>query len=662
MASGDLPFRQIHLDFHTHQRIPDVGADFDPDEFADTLVNAHVNSINLFGRCHHGYIYYNSKKFKERVHPNLKCNLLKEQITACHNRKIKTPVYVTVQWDDYTVQRHPEWRVIEPDGRPAGTKPYEPGFYRPLCLNTDYVDWLKDFVSDIFDNVPVDGLWFDIVHAQDCSCVRCLEDMQAAKLNPANDEARKAFGVKVWTRFKENMTKHVRKHGKDCLVCYNAGHVGPLHRRTAKSYTQFELESLPSGGWGYYHFPIVARYARNLKECIGMNGKFHTAWGDFHSFKNQAALEFECFRMLAYNTKCSVGDQLHPRGRICRHTYNRIGRVYEEVEKREAWCASATPVTDIAVMHPEEFSEGHKHGEMPQTTAGVMLMLEEGQHQFDFIDSKSDLDQYKVLILPDTIPLAPDLTKRIERYLRSGGGVIASYKSGLTPDGTHFATQQFGVRFVGDALFNPDFIRPSKIIGKRLAKTPHVMYDRALEVQVRMGADQLARVELPYFNRTWKHYCSHRHAPVSGRKGYPAIVRNGNVVYFAHPIFTSYHKSAPKWYKEFFFDVLDMLLPDPVIRTDGPSTLVATVNEQKKKKRWVIHLLHYVPVRRGEAFDTIDDVYPVRNTAISLRSPGNVKRVALAPGGGELEFKEHKGRIEFTLPKLDGYEMVEVSW
>ena len=32
-----LPFRQIHLDFHTSEAIPDVGADFDPDEFAATL-------------------------------------------------------------------------------------------------------------------------------------------------------------------------------------------------------------------------------------------------------------------------------------------------------------------------------------------------------------------------------------------------------------------------------------------------------------------------------------------------------------------------------------------------------------------------------------------------------------------------------------------------
>ena len=45
-----------------------------------------------------------------------------------------------------------------------------------------------------------------------------------------------------------------------------------------------------------------------------MTGKFHTSWGDFHSFKNPAALEFECFHMLALGGQVLVGDQLHPNG------------------------------------------------------------------------------------------------------------------------------------------------------------------------------------------------------------------------------------------------------------------------------------------------------------------------------------------------------------
>ena len=56
MNSVDLRFRQMHLDFHTSESIPDVGAKFDPDEFAETLKWAHVNSVTCFARCHHIWI------------------------------------------------------------------------------------------------------------------------------------------------------------------------------------------------------------------------------------------------------------------------------------------------------------------------------------------------------------------------------------------------------------------------------------------------------------------------------------------------------------------------------------------------------------------------------------------------------------------------------
>ena len=40
-----LRYRQIHLDFHTSEHIPGVGAAFDPDAFVATLKEAHVDSI-----------------------------------------------------------------------------------------------------------------------------------------------------------------------------------------------------------------------------------------------------------------------------------------------------------------------------------------------------------------------------------------------------------------------------------------------------------------------------------------------------------------------------------------------------------------------------------------------------------------------------------------
>ena len=44
MAEKEIPFRQIHLDFHTSEAIQGVCSEFDAEEFAQTLEDAHVNS------------------------------------------------------------------------------------------------------------------------------------------------------------------------------------------------------------------------------------------------------------------------------------------------------------------------------------------------------------------------------------------------------------------------------------------------------------------------------------------------------------------------------------------------------------------------------------------------------------------------------------------
>ena len=39
--------RQIHLDFHTSEAIPDIAANFDPRTFAETARKAAVSSITV---------------------------------------------------------------------------------------------------------------------------------------------------------------------------------------------------------------------------------------------------------------------------------------------------------------------------------------------------------------------------------------------------------------------------------------------------------------------------------------------------------------------------------------------------------------------------------------------------------------------------------------
>lgn len=659
MKDYQLRFRQIHLDFHTSEAITGIGAAFDPDEFAETLVKARVDSITCFARGHHGWLFYESERFPERVHPHLTRDLLAEQIEACHKRDIRVPIYITVQWDHYTANRHPEWLIVDENGQPVGTPLYEAGFYRRLCLNTPYVDWLKAQTLEVLETFDVDGIFFDIVDAFPCSCPWCREGMAAQGLEPSSLADREAYGQQVLDRFREAMSAFVWSHNPDCSIFYNAGHVGPRTRHAANTYSHFELESLPSGGWGYIHFPLTIRYARNLGlDCMGMTGKFHTSWGDFNSFKNQAALEFECFNMLAQGAKCSIGDQLPPDGQICPHVYDLVGAVYSQVEAKEPWCVDAEPVVDMGVMNPEEWT-GER---VPIAAMGAVRILQEGGHQFDILDTKSDLSAYKLVILPDVIPVDGALAAKVQRYLDEGGALLVTGRSGLTEAGDRFALDDLGVELVGDAPYSPDFLMTTGEIGRGLPPTEHVMYQRGLQVKAGAGAQVLMDTVVPYFNRTYKHFCSHRHTPSAGRVGYPGIVRKGQVIYFMHPVFTQYAQNAPRWCKQLVLNAVEALLPEPVLRLQGPSTRMATVNAQPAADRLVLHLLHYIPERRGQDFDVLEDVIPVYEIGVSLRAERPVAAVTCVPDGESLTFEQADGRVTFVVPAVRGHQMVAIRY
>src|SRR5205085_8232469 len=68
------------------------------------------------------------------------------------------------------------------------------------------------------------------------------------------------------------------------------------------------------------------------------------------------------------------------------------------------------------------------------------------------------------------------------------------------------------------------------------------------------------------------------------------------------------------------FRSLGELLPEPLLRVEAPSTAEVTLlaQEVEGESRLVAHLLHYVPQRRADNLDLVEDVIPLHD--VPLRS------------------------------------------
>lgn len=659
--------RQIHLDFHTSPLIDDIGNKFDKKEFADILENARVNSITCFARCHHGHLYYDSKINEERIHPKLENkNLLKDQISACQDRDIKAPIYTTVQWDKFTYDEHPEWVCLDLEGNIIKGEGGKPGFYEFLCVNTQYRQFLKDHVTELLEMFQeADGLFFDIVMVQPCACDSCKKSMKERGIDYTIKGERLKFSQDMLDEFKGEMTEVIRSINPKVSIFYNGSHIAPSIKKLSGAYTHLEVESLPSGGWGYMHFPIAIRYARNLgKDCLGMTGKFHTYWGDFHSFKNLAALQYECFHMLAQNAKCSIGDQLEPNGKLSKEVYNLIGKVYTEVEEKEPWCEDAKAVCEIGVFTPEEYIDYNEDRpfRLQPCIIGATRMLQEASLQFDIIDSTFDFNKYKLLVLPERIPVNEIFKEKLENYVSNGGKVITTYESGLNEDKTKFNISFLKVKYESQGEFVPTFIVPEGNVGEGLYNTEYTMYEESLKVLAEEGAEVLSSSMAPYFNRTQEHFCSHQHAPSSGKVYGPAIIKGENSIYFAHKIFSQYQSFGSVWCKKIFVNAVNLLLDKTLVKHDGPSTIISTVNEQVNENRYIVHLLHYIPERRCQQIDIIEDIIPLYNLKLTMELDKEPKSVKLVPQNEVVDFEVIAGKLNFNVSKVYGHQMVEISY
>jgi hypothetical protein len=175
------------------------------------------------------------------------------------------------------------------------------------------------------------------------------------------------------------------------------------------------------------------------------------------------------------------------------------------------------------------------------------------------------------------------------------------------------------------------------------------------------GTDVIARTERPYFNRTWKTFCSHQYAPSNGEFVYPSALRNGRVIYFAHPLFRMYNHEACRWVKRLVRNAIQLLVPKTLVSHNGPSTLIATLNVQPDHKRHILHLQHYIPERRGDLFDTVEDVIPLHDLSIDVRLNQKIRSARLVPQDVAIPMKQADDGVHLTIPKMSGHQMIELA-
>ncbi len=657
--------RQVHLDFHTSPLIPDVGSEFDADTFARTLADAHVNSVTLTAKCHHGMCYYPSRA--GRPHPALRGrDLLGEQIAALHRHGIRAPIYTSVGWDEEVANHHPEWLQRLADGSPAVSHPAGPWQFLNF-LHPDYQDCIETHLREICARYgsDVDGFFLDILafHPDACwseTSVRFREAQGFDDDDPATPERFRSAAQSTFARRFTGLLDAIAPAG--ATVFYNApsdlfvdSTVGPRTRYPLM--THAEIESLPSGPWGYQHFSRVARAIGHWgKPWLGMTGRFHRGWGDFGGLKPQAALEFECFRSQALGGANSVGDQLPPRGALEPDAYRLIARVYEQ-------CAAAEPFYAGSVAIPQfgNLCAGYPGLDAIETAAsdeGAMLMAADQHRDVAMIDERADLSAFELVQLPDTVVITPLLAGKLREYYENGGHLLLSYRSGFDAAGD-WALDFLPLHILDhgrDVARYPTYWRTGPEMLPAVGETDRVCYMAGVEVEAGVGTRVLVERVMPYFQRTPERFSSHFQVPPQVEADpSPAIVQGERFIYFADPIFREFRQTGNLMMRDSWHLAMNALIGKPPYGDGLPKTILSI--PRRRGDDLILTLLHYIPTRKAREIDLIEERSSFAGDSLRLPARATSARLFNGPAleraaDGTFVLPIAKGRLLIDAPSF----------
>ena len=274
-----------------------------------------------------------------------------DMVKALNAADIECPIYISVQWDERNARLHPEWRVMAADNRyhrdnpddPSAGKQLSPAWHT-LCLNHKaYRDELLEQAREVCATTirPASSSTSSsrpIASAPNASA-RCRSTGSIPRSRPTgckNDEW-------VNERFRQEMSAALRDEFPGVRIFYNCGHIHKQGPQALLVLQPPRAREPADRRLGLRPLPVERPLRGDARASTSSPTPASSTprWGEFGGFKHPDALEFEAAQMVALGSKCLVGDQLHPDGRINPDTYASIAPAYRRIEKLEPYLEDA---------------------------------------------------------------------------------------------------------------------------------------------------------------------------------------------------------------------------------------------------------------------------------------------------------------------------------
>lgn len=431
-----------------------------------------------------------------------------------------------------------------------------------------------------------------------------------------------------------------------------------------------------------------------------MNERFH-GWGEWQ-MRPATDWKLEFATMMSIGARCFFADQPYPDGTIEPAVYQDLQPAYEFVKQREIHTVHASAVPDIAVLcslpsqlfGPTAGAEWGRHswGALPLSRRnrvdGASLLLAEAGIQYLIYDEatlRSKLHDQQLVIVPDQCLIEQETIQALEQYVAAGGRLIVTGRSGLwnekgeRRDHDPFA-KLLGLERQGELPAPLHYWKADK--GLAVNEAYHDVklqaWGTAMQV-VATRAVSIASLIEPLdcvwrngvkSRENWQHYTTVGATPPGMSEAGPAILEHqygeGHTMYMSSDLFSLYYLEGHRLTREWLCSCLNRIYPvmERKLHVDKPLHVEVSLMEEKQDDLHVVyvHAINYFAQKRPGYLIHNEEVPPVRDIVITLRSLESPTRVTLEPEGRALSYAWDGHTVTTSIPQLELHAIVRLEF
>ena len=635
-------FFGLHFDLHPNKSDTVLGTDVTEQNIDALLTRVRPDFVQYDCKGHAGYTGYPTKVGTSSP------GIVKDSLAVWRKvtRKHRAGLFIHYSgvWDSVAIEKHPEWAVINANGKPDKNANSVFGPYVDELL----IPQLEE-VAAAYD---LDGVWAD------GECWAAKLDYSPAALTAWQKET----GLKTAPKSRKNprwldwKTFHRRAFERYLCHWIDALHASNSKLQLTSNWMYTTLAPKPvvakldflsgdySPGLSVDRARVEARYLASTGMpwdlmAWGFNKGDHLRW----SLKTPVHLQQEASVVLMQGGGFQIYNTPTRGGHISETIIETLGQVADFCRARQAVSHKSTTVPQVALLlsTTTQLDQSDRVFHFAGTTEpmeGTVHALLELQYSVDILAEhqlQPRLTEFPLVVVPDSYKLADDFKNALLDYVKQGGSLL----------------------LLGEKcarLFKPD-------LGVKLEGAPAKVRAEIASPNGPVNADGAWQKVAPTAAQVVGHWHPDRNLHKDATVAATLIQHGkGKIATVWGPVGLAFFRSHHPYLRAFVGDLVKRLFSTPAVTLDAPPCFDVALRRTQAGEL-CLHLLNTTNMPTSNRYGIIDHIPAVGPVGIKMRVPAKPKAVEWIPDGGRLDWTWQDRVLSVTVPSVHVHGVVVVK-